>query len=88
MQVNELGVLEMRIAPTISRRRHLRQCVDPPRVPPSRRPAGSATPPAVLECNDGFLNHIQADGVTEADVDAAIAAAAEDFACPWARAPE
>src|ERR1700727_924498 len=34
----------------------------------------------VLECNDGFLNDIQAMAVTEADVDAAIAAAGEDFA--------
>jgi D-aminopeptidase len=33
----------------------------------------------VLECNDGFLNDIQAMAVTEADVDVAIAAAGDDF---------
>lgn len=36
--------------------------------------------PVVLECNDGFLNDIQAMVVTEAHATAAIDAAAEDFA--------
>jgi D-aminopeptidase len=35
--------------------------------------------PVVLECNDGYLNDIQAMAVTEAHADAAIAAAAEEF---------
>ncbi len=34
----------------------------------------------VLECNDGYLNDIQAMAVTEADAEAAIASAAEEFA--------
>ncbi len=33
----------------------------------------------VLECNDGYLNDIQAMAVTEADAEAAIASAAEEF---------
>ena len=36
--------------------------------------------PVVGECNDGFLNDIQALAVTEADAAAALDAAAEDFA--------
>lgn len=36
--------------------------------------------PVVLECNDGFLSDIQAMVVTEADAEAAIEAAAADFA--------
>ncbi|MGH7044751.1 MAG: P1 family peptidase [Acetobacteraceae bacterium] len=36
--------------------------------------------PVVLECNDGYLNDIQAMAVTEADAADAIEAAAEDFA--------
>ena len=36
--------------------------------------------PVVLECNDGYLNDIQAMAVTEADALAAIDTAAEDFA--------
>ncbi len=36
--------------------------------------------PVVLECNDGYLNDIQAMAVTEADAQAAIEAAAEEFA--------
>lgn len=35
--------------------------------------------PVVLECNDGYLNDIQAMAVTEAHADAAIEAAAEQF---------
>jgi D-aminopeptidase len=35
--------------------------------------------PVVLECNDGYLNDIQAMAVTEAHAEAAIAAAGEDF---------
>ena len=36
--------------------------------------------PVVLECNDGYLNDIQAMAVTEAHADAAIDAATEEFA--------
>jgi D-aminopeptidase len=35
--------------------------------------------PVVLECNDGYLNDIQAMAVTEAHADAAIEGASEDF---------
>ncbi len=35
--------------------------------------------PVVLECNDGYLNDIQAMAVDESDADAALAAAAETF---------
>jgi D-aminopeptidase len=37
--------------------------------------------PVVLECNDGYLNDIQALAVTESDVEAALASASQDFAC-------
>jgi D-aminopeptidase len=37
--------------------------------------------PVVLECNDGFLNDIQALAITEADAEAALASAAADFEC-------
>jgi D-aminopeptidase len=40
----------------------------------------STVNPVVLECNDGYLSDIQAMAVTEAHADAAIEAAAEDFA--------
>jgi D-aminopeptidase len=40
----------------------------------------STVNPVVLECNDGYLNDIQAMAVTEADAEAAIASAAEEFA--------
>jgi D-aminopeptidase len=40
----------------------------------------STVNPVVLECNDGYLNDIQAMAVTEAHAEAAIAAAAEAFA--------
>ena len=37
--------------------------------------------PVVLECNDGFLNDIQALAISEADAEAALASASEDFEC-------
>ena len=40
----------------------------------------STVNPVVFECNDGYLNDIQALAVTEADAFAALDAAAEDFA--------
>jgi len=40
----------------------------------------STVNPVVLECNDGYLSDIQAMAVTEAHAEAAIEAAAEDFA--------
>jgi D-aminopeptidase len=40
----------------------------------------SSVNPVVLECNDGYLNDIQAIAVTEAPAEAAIEAAAETFA--------
>ncbi len=39
----------------------------------------STVNPVVLECNDGYLNDIQAMAVTEAHADTAIEAAAEEF---------
>jgi D-aminopeptidase len=39
----------------------------------------STVNPVVLECNDGYLNDIQAMAVTEAHADAAIAAGCEEF---------
>ena len=41
----------------------------------------STVNPLVLECNDGFLNDIQALSVTEADALTAIETASVDFAC-------
>jgi D-aminopeptidase len=83
MQVNELGCLETPIlltntfgvspCATALIRRAVR---DNPEI-------GRQTPtvnPVVLECNDGYLNDIQAMAVTEAHAEAAIEAAAEDFA--------
>ncbi len=39
----------------------------------------STVNPVVLECNDGYLNDIQAMAITEAHADAAIAAAGKEF---------
>ncbi len=40
----------------------------------------STVNPVVMECNDGYLSDIQAMAVSEADAEAAIDSAAEDFA--------
>jgi len=61
---------------------HLRQCADPPR---HRRQARKSAAdrhgePVVLECNDGYLNDIQAMAVTEAHANAALDARPRNFA--------
>ena len=83
MQVNELGVLETPIVLTNTfavgtcANALIRRAIA---AEPETGRQTATVNAVVLECNDGFLNDIQAMAVTEADVDAAIAAAAEDFA--------
>jgi len=83
MQVNELGVLETPIVLTNTfavgtcANALIRRAIAA--EPETGRQAATVNP-LVLECNDGYLNDIQAMAVSEADVDAAIAAAGEDFA--------
>jgi D-aminopeptidase len=83
MQVNELGVLETPILLTNTfavgtcANALIRRAIG---AEPETGRQTATVNPVVLECNDGFLNDIQAMAVTEADVDAAIAAAGEDFA--------
>jgi D-aminopeptidase len=82
MQVNELGVLETPIVLTNTfavgtcANALIRRAIA---AEPEIGRQTATVNPVVLECNDGFLSDIQAMAVTEADVDAAIAAAAEDF---------
>jgi D-aminopeptidase len=83
MQVEELGTLEtpvlltntfgVGVCATALVRRAIR---DNPEI--GRRT--STVNPVVMECNDGFLNDIQAFAVEEADAEAAIAASSADFA--------
>jgi D-aminopeptidase len=83
MQVNELGVLETPIVLTNTfavgtcANALIRRAIA---AEPETGRQTATVNAVVLECNDGFLNDIQAMAVTEADVDAAIAAATEDFA--------
>jgi D-aminopeptidase len=83
MQVNELGVLETPIVLTNTfavgtcANALIRRAIA---AEPETGRQTATVNPVVLECNDGFLNDIQAMAVTEADADAAIAAATEDFA--------
>src|ERR1700722_11878449 len=78
VQVNELGVLETPIVLTntfavgtcanaLTRRTIAAE-------PETGRQTATVNA-VVLECNDGFLNDIQAMAITEADVDAAVASA-------------
>lgn len=82
-QVNELGVLETPILLTNTfavgtcANALIRRAIA---AEPETGRQTATVNSVVLECNDGFLNDIQAMAVTEADVDAAIAAAAEEFA--------
>jgi D-aminopeptidase len=82
MQVNELGVVETPIVLTNTfavgtcANALIRRAIA---ADPETGRQTATVNAVVLECNDGFLNDIQAMAVTEADVDAAIAAAAEDF---------
>jgi D-aminopeptidase len=82
VQVNELGTLETPILLTntfavgaCSTALIRRAIVADPEI--GRQT--STVNPVVLECNDGYLNDIQAMAVTEAHAEAAIAAAAETF---------
>ncbi len=83
MQLNELGWLETPILLTNTfgvgtcANALIRRAV---RDNPEIGRQTSTVNPVVLECNDGYLNDIQAMAVTEAHAEAAIAAAAEDFA--------
>jgi D-aminopeptidase len=83
MQLNELGVLETPILLTNTfavgtcANALIRRAIA---AEPETGRQTATVNPVVLECNDGYLNDIQAMAVTEVDVDLAIAAAAEDFA--------
>jgi D-aminopeptidase len=83
MQVNELGWLETPILLTNTfgvgtcANALIRRAV---RADPEIGRQSSTVNPVVLECNDGYLSDIQAMAVTEDHAEAAIAAAAEDFA--------
>ncbi len=83
VQLNELGVLETPImltntfsVGTCANALIRRAIVSNPEI--GRETA--TVNPVVLECNDGYLNDIQAMAVTEAHADTAIEAALEDFA--------
>jgi D-aminopeptidase len=82
VQVNELGTLETPVL--LTNTFSVGTCADAlvRRAVAANPDIGRRTAtvnPVVLECNDGYLNDIQAMAVTEADADAAIAAAGEDF---------
>jgi D-aminopeptidase len=83
MQVNELGVLETPILLTNTfgvgtcANALIRRAIAA--NPEIGRQTGTVNP-VVLECNDGYLNDIQAMAVTEAHANAALDAAAEEFA--------
>lgn len=83
VQVNELGTLETPVllsntfaVGTCANALIRRAIAANPKI---GRSAGTVNP-VVLECNDGFLNDIQALAISEAHADAAINAAATDFA--------
>jgi D-aminopeptidase len=83
MQLNELGTLETPIlltntfaVGTCSNALIRRAITSNPEI--GRQT--STVNPVVLECNDGFLNDIQARAVTEAHANTAIESAAEEFA--------
>lgn len=83
MQVDELGTLETPVLLTNTfgvgacANALIRRAV---RENPTIGRRTSTVNPVVLECNDGYLNDIQAMAVSEADADAAIEGAAETFA--------
>ncbi|HSU07005.1 MAG TPA: P1 family peptidase [Acetobacteraceae bacterium] len=82
MQVTELGTVETPLLLTntfavgICASALIRRAV---REDPEIGRQTATVNPVVLECNDGYLNDIQAMPVTEAHADAAIEAAAEEF---------
>ena len=81
MQVNELGVIETPILLTNTfgvgtcANALIRHAIA---ADPEIGRQTSTVNPVVMECNDGYLNDIQAMAVTEADALSAIAAASED----------
>lgn len=83
VQVRELGVLETPIALTNTfgvgtvANAQIRQAIA---MNPQIGREWATVNPLVFECNDGYLNDIQALAVTEADYDAAYLAADVDFA--------
>lgn len=82
LQVNELGTLETPIL--LTNTFAVGTCATALiRAAIATNPAigrqTSTVNPVVLECNDGYLNDIQAMAITEAHADAAIAAAADGF---------
>lgn len=83
MQVNELGVIETPILLTNTfgvgtcANALIRHAIA---ANPEIGRQTSTVNPVVLECNDGYLNDIQAMAVTEADALAAIAAASDEVA--------
>ena len=82
VQVNELGTLETPILLTntfavgVCATALIRRAIG---ADPEIGRQTSTVNPVVLECNDGYLNDIQAMAVTEAHAEAAIDAAAEEF---------
>lgn len=83
MQLNELGVLETPILLTNTfgvgtcANALIRRAIE--ENPEIGRQTGTVNP-VVLECNDGYLNDIQAMAVSEAHANAAMDAAGESFA--------
>jgi D-aminopeptidase len=83
VQVNELGTLETPILLTNTfavgtcANALVRRAIA---IDPEIGRQTSTVNPVVLECNDGYLNDIQAPAITEAHADAAIEAASEEFA--------
>ena len=83
VQLNELGTLETPIlltntfAASVCAAALIRRAIS---ADPEIGRQTSTVNPVVLECNDGYLNDIQAMAVTEAHAEAAITAAAEAFA--------
>ncbi|HEY1936096.1 MAG TPA: P1 family peptidase [Acetobacteraceae bacterium] len=83
MQLNEIGVLQTPIL--LTNTFAVGTCANAliRRAIAANPEIGRRAPtvnPVVLECNDGYLNDIQAMAVTEAHAEAAISAAAADFA--------
>lgn len=82
VQVNELGTLETPILLTNTfavgtcANALIRRAIA---TDPEIGRQTSTVNPVVLECNDGYLNDIQAMAITEVHADAAIAAAADEF---------
>jgi D-aminopeptidase len=83
MQLNELGVLETPILLTNTfavgtcANALIRRAIA---AEPETGRQTATVNAVVLECNDGYLNDIQAMALSETDVDVAIADATEDFA--------